>query len=384
MISLPLLLIACIGLDPSGGLQDSGTSDTADSGTTVPGGFGGMAFEAVLDLGQIHVDDGSLTGTIALTNDSSGNLKLTEVVFKAGADFDATYTSVPWVIGPGGQYVITVEFDPSTVGVQEHELLFGLDGVDGMGSVTVMGEGVTEATGDGGGADGGADGGGGGSGSLALSSGNLSFGDVIVGASGSQSLTLTNDGSSTLAIRSVVPSHVAYAVSGITTPHNLNAGSSITVTVSFTPTEQRTYSEDLNINSDSGTDSVSLSGTGVPSCTICAPVIDVDAGTEMDFVSAFGIADTKTVRVSNIGDEDLRVTNVTVTNESIGAGSFAVSGFSGATTVPAGSSLTFSIAYTCPDTICLDLPNETLDWNILHILSDDPSMPDWTIDLSGI
>jgi hypothetical protein len=384
VISLPILLLACIGLDPSGGLLDSGGTDTADTGTAPTGGFGGMAFEPVLDLGQIHVDDGPLTGTITLTNESEGNLKLTEVVFDAGADFEASYTSVPWVIGPGGQYVITVEFDPSTVGVQEHELQFGLDGVEGMGSVTVTGEGVTEYTGDGGGADGGADGGGGGSGSLSLSSGSLSFGDVIVGASGTESLTLTNEGSSTLAIRNVVATHVAYSVSGISTPHNLSAGSSITVTVTFTPTEQRTYTEDLNINSDAGSDAVSLTGTGVPSCTICAPIIDVDAGTEMDFVSAFGFADTQTVRVSNIGDEDLIVRNVSVTNESIGAGSFEVSGFSGATTVPAGSSMTFSVSYTCPDALCLDLPNETLDWNILHIESNDPSMPDWTIGLSGI
>lgn len=378
-----LAFFGCLGLQPSKIVPlDSG--DTAGGTTTAPGSFGGFTFPAELDLGAVELGEGSISGALTLTNSSDGNIKLTEVQLDGSEDFSASYTSVPWVIGPGGQYVITISFEPESSGAQVATLKFAVDGTDGYGTVLVHAEGTTAGTGDGGGGDGdggGGDGGGGG-GDLSLSASSLSFGSVTVGATGSQTLTLTNNTGGSVAVSSATTTNSAFTISGFSTPTNLANGASQSMTVTFRPTTETSYAANLNIATDVGTKTVSLSGTGGSSCSVCAPVIDVDAGTSMEFFSVFGIADTKTVTVRNVGDRDLTVRTVTVTNESIGAGSFSVSGFTSGTTVSAGSSTSFSVSYTCSSS-CLDLPNSTLDWNILHILSNDTSTPDWAISLSG-
>lgn len=384
---LALLLAGCFGLDPMGSADDSGSTGPTDTGP-VWSTFGGMTFPDAVDFGRVQLGEDPATSTVTLTNDSGGNVKVTEIVLDAGADFEAEYTSVPWVIGAGGQYVITLAFDPSAEGVQTGTLSFGVESEEGLAEIALTGEGVTQGTtGDGGGTDSGTgDGGGTTVGGLVYSDASIAFGNVPVGSSDSESVTITNNTGGDVLLRDINPSNAVLAVSGISIPVVMSNGTSQTMQVTFTPTDARAYSENVVVETDVGNTTINVSGTGEESCTYCAPVIDVDTGgspTEMEFTSLLGIPDTQTIFVFNIGDEDLVVRNVNVTNESIGAGSFSVS-FGGSTTVVPGGSTSFSVTYVCPDVLCVDLPNEALDWNVLHIESNDPSTPDWTIGLNGV
>ncbi|AHE98507.1 fibronectin type III domain-containing protein [Thioalkalivibrio paradoxus] len=91
--------------------------------------------------------------------------------------------------------------------------------------------------------------------------GGLSFGDVTVGQSSQRTLTIHNDGNSTLNVSSIsYPSGFSGNWSG-----NIPAGSSRDVTVTFAPTAAQNYSGSLTVysNRTSGTNTLTVSGVGV-------------------------------------------------------------------------------------------------------------------------
>lgn len=376
--------VGCVGFEPVP--TDSGTSGTTEITT---GSYGGMSYPSAVDLGQVVVGSDPATAEVTLTNDSEGNVKITEIGLDAGADFEAEYTSVPWVVGSGGIYVITITFDPSSTGVQTGALSFGVEGEDGTASIPVSGEGVSEGGGDGGATDGGAadggagDGGGTTSGGLVFSMADIAFGYVPVGSSDSQPLTITNNTAFPVRIGSLRASNAVITTSGMTVPAVLPIGGGQTLQVIFSPMEARSYVESLLIETDAGNTAIPVTGTAEEACKVCMPIIDIDAGdsaTEMNFSSRSGASDSQTIVVSNTGDQDLQLLSASMTNDARG-GTFVVT-WAGATTLAPAAATTLEVAYTC-DSVCLDLPNDVVDWNILHILSNDPTTPDWAIELAG-
>jgi hypothetical protein len=95
--------------------------------------------------------------------------------------------------------------------------------------------------------------------------GDLSFGSVNVGSTSQKTLTIYNDGNSTLTVSSIsYPTGFSGSWSG-----TISAGSSRDVTVTFAPTQAFAYSGTLTVNSDktSGTNTKSVSGTGTQTTT---------------------------------------------------------------------------------------------------------------------
>lgn len=97
--------------------------------------------------------------------------------------------------------------------------------------------------------------------------GNLNFGNVEIGKSSQRTLTIHNDGNSTLTVSSITyPTGFSGNWSG-----DISAGSYKNVIVTFSPTQIKNYSVTITINSNntSGTNTISASGTGIlPECTV--------------------------------------------------------------------------------------------------------------------
>jgi hypothetical protein len=92
-------------------------------------------------------------------------------------------------------------------------------------------------------------------------SGNLAFGDVTAGQTAEQTLTIANSGNSPLTVSSITyPVGFSGAWAG-----TIAAGQSTNVAVTFAPTEPRSYSGTITVNSDrtAGTHTLACSGTGV-------------------------------------------------------------------------------------------------------------------------
>jgi hypothetical protein len=92
-------------------------------------------------------------------------------------------------------------------------------------------------------------------------SGSLAFGNVIVNSSKQSSLTIYNNGNSTMTVSSVsYPSGFSGSWSG-----TISAANSQNVTVTFSPTSATSYGGNISVNSDatSGASSIAVSGSGV-------------------------------------------------------------------------------------------------------------------------
>ena len=107
------------------------------------------------------------------------------------------------------------------------------------------------------------------SGNLAESPTNLSFGNVAIGSSRNQSLTLTNSGTAAITITNAVASGGGFTVTGPSLPLTLAGGQSATFTTRFAPTAIGDASGSLLITKSQATAPQLTGGSGsaTPSIT---------------------------------------------------------------------------------------------------------------------
>lgn len=160
-------------------------------------------------------------------------------------------------------------------------------------------------------------------------SGNLAFGEVLLGSTATATVTISNSGTQTL------------TVTGITVPNDftvnwtsgtISAGASVSVAVTFAPTVEQSYDGTMTVSGDqtSGTSTIGLSGTGV--ATIVPTRVIALSGTMVfgNILVASGLTPSRTLTISNGGNSTLTVTGITT------PGGFTVDWASG-TIAPSGS-----------------------------------------------
>jgi hypothetical protein len=143
---------------------------------------------------------------------------------------------------------------------------------------------------------------------ILLSVASLSFGEVEIGQSSSQSLTISNTGNAPLSVTGVSVSEGSFAVSPTAT--TISAGSSQSLNVTFSPQSAGSQQATLTLASndpDEASLTVSLSGEGTPPP---APDIAVSP-TTLDFGQLTeGQSASRVLTVSNAGTAPLSVTNI--------------------------------------------------------------------------
>ena len=94
---------------------------------------------------------------------------------------------------------------------------------------------------------------------------SLSFGNVNVGANGSSSVALTNNGNSNVTISGVSVSGAGFNVSGVASGTTLSPGQTASLNASFDPTASGSVTGSISVasNATNSPATVSLSGTGV-------------------------------------------------------------------------------------------------------------------------
>ena len=103
------------------------------------------------------------------------------------------------------------------------------------------------------------------SGSLSVSPAAIAFGNVAVGSTSNQSLSVTNSGSAALTISQVTVTGAGFTVGGASLPLTLSPGNTFTFTASFDPTTAGEVSGSFSIISPqlSSPLAMSVSGTGL-------------------------------------------------------------------------------------------------------------------------
>ena len=109
---------------------------------------------------------------------------------------------------------------------------------------------------------------------LSASPTSLNFGNVTVGASSTQKITVTNPGPSSVKISQASISGTGFSLSGPTLPLTLSASQSTTFTVTFAPKSAGSATGSLVITSNASNSSLTipLSGTGVTATTTTTTV----------------------------------------------------------------------------------------------------------------
>lgn len=101
---------------------------------------------------------------------------------------------------------------------------------------------------------------------LTLNTGSISFGDVTLNTTATQSITLTSAGTSAVTVNSATVTGTGFSLSGITFPVTLNPGQTAALNVAFLPSATGIASGQVTISSTSSTNptaTVTLSATGV-------------------------------------------------------------------------------------------------------------------------
>ncbi len=166
---------------------------------------------------------------------------------------------------------------------------------------------------------------------------SVSFGNVQVGTSQTQSDTLSNTGITNLTISQAAVTGAGFSTSGLNLPVTLIPGQSTSFSVVFAPQSAGSASGNLAFT-DNGSDSalsVALSGTAVAAGSLSATPTSFSFGNLQ-----VGTNQTQTETLKNTGGDSLTISQATVS----GAG-FSYTGLSLPLTLAANQSTTFGVVF---------------------------------------
>ncbi|MBZ5526615.1 MAG: choice-of-anchor D domain-containing protein [Acidobacteriia bacterium] len=281
-----------------------------------------------LSFGSVAVGSSSAPSTVVLTN--LGKQSVTILQASSGLpQFILSGPALPLTLQGGQNASFQVVFRPDTAGSFSAKLLFSLNRTSGgLITVPLSGTGGTGSTGSAAPT----------TATYLLSPGatSLSFGNVLLGSSSSQSVALSNTGNSAVTISQITATGSGFTAGGITLPLSLAAGQSASLSVSFAPTATGSAPGGVSIvsNATNSPATISLSGTGVQ------PQISVPPGSITFGNVTTGTSNTQTVQVSNPGSATLTISKAALT----GAG-FGLSGLTLPLSLAPAQSSSFTVSF---------------------------------------
>ena len=174
-----------------------------------------------------------------------------------------------------------------------------------------------------------------GTGILSASATTLSFGNVAMGSTAAQSLSVTNTGTSAVNITQATISGSGFTVTAGSGAATLAVGQSATVQVQFAPASTAAVTANLVVasNASNPTLTIALSGTGTQAGISITPS-SVNFGNV-----ASGTRATQAITLKNTG-----TANLVVSSESVSGAAFSVTNFT-AQTLASNSSMTFDAVF---------------------------------------
>ena len=173
--------------------------------------------------------------------------------------------------------------------------------------------------------------------SIDLSATTLSFGNLAVGQSATQTVTLSNSGTDMLTVSAISVSGAGFTASGPHLPLSLSAGQSTTITAAFKPTTSAKETGMITIasNAPSSPSLVALSGNGMTAAALTATPASIAFGSV-----AVGSEATQTVKLTNTGGEAATISKMSYSGTGV-----SVSGLTAPATLAAGQTVNLTVTY---------------------------------------
>lgn len=291
------------------------TSDGGNSPTVIALSGSGLALRPQLtatpssvSFGSVNVGSSSSL-SVNVSNPGTADLIIT-AANATGNVFSTSLLTQPLDVPPGQNSNITVQFAPTSAGSVTGTLLLTSNTQGSPTSILLAGNGVAVAP------------------RLGLNPASVAFGNVNVGSSALQNITLTNAGNANLTITQVNVTANSFSNSGLALPLTLTPNQSSSFAVAFVPTATGTVSGSILLvtNAPTSPTVVNLSGTGVAPAISVSPVSmafgNVNVGSNL----------SQAVTVSNPG-----TANLVISNAAVSGTVFTLGALSQTTIAPNGS-----------------------------------------------
>jgi Abnormal spindle-like microcephaly-assoc'd, ASPM-SPD-2-Hydin len=287
--------------------SDSSTGSSAQvtlSGTSIAAPSPQLTVSAAtLSFGSVTVNT-STTQALTLTSTGTAPVTVNSAAI-TGAGFTIVGGSFPVKLNPTQAVTLQVQFLPTATGSASGQIAINSDSSTGSSAqVTLSGTSTAAA-----------------SPQLALSAVSLSFGNVTMNTSTTQSLTLTSTGTAPVTVNSAAIMGAGFTIVGSDLPVTLNPTQSLTLQVQFLPTGTGTSSGQITINSDSSTGSsvqVTLNGT---STAAPSPQLTVSSAT-----LSFGSVTVNTATTQSLTLTSTGTSPVTISSANISGAGFTIVG----------------------------------------------------------
>jgi Abnormal spindle-like microcephaly-assoc'd, ASPM-SPD-2-Hydin/Protein of unknown function (DUF1573) len=172
---------------------------------------------------------------------------------------------------------------------------------------------------------------------LSPSSTTLAFGNVAVGTTGTQSVTVTNTGTAAVNIAAATIAGAGFTIISGNPSASVPVGQSITVQMQFAPVAGGLANGTLTVTSDASNSplAIALSGTGMQPALTITPA-------SLNFSNVIvGQSSSQNVTLTNSGNANLTMNLATIS----GTG-FGMTGLALPKTIAAGSNISFSVQFT--------------------------------------
>jgi hypothetical protein len=295
-------------------------SDASNSSLTI--NLSGTGTQAGLTVAPSSFNFGSIVDgqtksqSVTLTNTGLASLTVAQLSV-SGAGYSVSGVSTPATIASGQSIAFVVQFAPTTAGTLNGAVSIASNAPGSPSTVALTGTGVAASV------------------SMTATPTGLSFGSISAGSYSSKSVTVTNNGNSSVIISQLTVNAKDVSTSGITTPLVLAAGKSATMAVSFRPASSETVTGNISLTSAQGTSTViPVTGSGVQSGITATPSSAVFGNDPV------GTALTQTIQITNNGTSLLTISQINASGSGFSTSTIALP-----VSLNAGRSMTFNIQF---------------------------------------
>jgi hypothetical protein len=253
--------------------------------------------------------------TITLTNYRSTTVSISRLIV-GGTGFTESGLATPLTIAAGRSITLTAHFAPTVLGAANGSITIASNASDPLVTIALSGLGVRQ---------------------LSASRSTISFGDVAVGSTSAQTVSLTNYGNTSVSISRVGVSGTGLSDSGLATPLTIAAGRSFTFTVHFAPTVLGAISGSIALTSNAFDPlfTITVSGTGTGLGHFSA------TPSSASFVKVVtGDTNSQPIRLNNTGSS-----SVTISSANVSGKGFRITGLTLPLTIASGRSATFDVVF---------------------------------------
>jgi hypothetical protein len=306
-----------------------------------------------LAFGNINVGANS-EQTLTINNTGTGTLNISSTAISGSGSFTIQSGSGSSSVPAGGTRSIVIRFSPTATGEVTGNLVLASNDPDSPTfNINLTGTGIAPE--------------------IAASPTSLDYGSVNIGSTSDMIVTISNSGSADLILTTTSIAGLNSSSFSITNgggPATIASGASRDISIRFTPASTGAKTANLSIinnDSDEGTFTVSLSGTGI------APEIGASPSSLSFGNVTVGATSDLSVTINNTGSANLNISATSLTGS--GSGNFSITGGGGAATITAGGSKSITLRFS-PSATGAVLAN-------LSIANNDPDENPFTVALSG-